>query len=161
MPQAIAVPAFPSIQAFEKPPEGEDTQYIAALAEKYLRKFDTMSEADATYGSYDKNGNFHIGNKPVVIIDNNIVVADEEYEGTPGLWELIVYKNPDDNIYTYEDYDNYAPFIPAPFIVITTRTAITPKTARGKNGKEYLKLLIGESMKEAGLWLFRATQMRC
>ena len=45
---------------------------------------------------------------PVVIIDNNIVVDDEEYEGTPGLWELIVSKNPDDNIYTNDDYDNYA-----------------------------------------------------
>ena len=39
---------------------------------------------------------------------NNIVVDDEEYEGTPGLWELTVSKNPDGNIYTNDDYDNYA-----------------------------------------------------
>ena len=36
------------------------------------------------------------------------MVDGEEYKGTPGLWELIVSKNPDDNIYTYNDYDNYA-----------------------------------------------------
>ena len=36
----------------------------------------------------------------------NIVVEDEEYEGIPGLWELIVSKNPTD--YTDDDYDNYA-----------------------------------------------------
>ena len=33
------------------------------------------------------------------------MVEDEEYEGTPGLWELIVSKNPTD--YTNNDYDNY------------------------------------------------------
>ena len=106
--EAINFPAYPSIQASEKPLEGEDMQYIGEVAEKYLRKFATKSEADKTYGLYDRHGNFYIGNKPVVIIDNNIVVDGEEYEGTPGLWELIVSKNPDDNIYTYDDYDNYA-----------------------------------------------------
>ena len=89
LPQTITFPAFPSIQAFEKPPEGEENmQYIGAVANKYLRKFATRSEADTTYGLYDRNGNFYIGNKPVVIIDNNIVVDDEEYAGTPGLCEL-------------------------------------------------------------------------
>ena len=85
LPQTITLPAFSTIQAFEKPPEGEDTQYIGEVAEKYLRKFTTKSEADTTYGLYDRHGNFYIGNKPVVIIDNNIVVDDEEYVGTPGL----------------------------------------------------------------------------
>ena len=89
--QAIMFPAYPSIQAFENPPEGEDTQYIGKVAEKYLRKFATKSEADTTYGLYDRNGNFYIGNKPVVIIDNNIVVdGEEEYKATPRPWELIV-----------------------------------------------------------------------
>ena len=85
IPQTIAIPTFPSIQAFEKPSEGKDTQYIGDVAEKYLRKFATKSEADTTYGLYDGNGNFYIGNKPAVIIDSNIVLGDEEYEGTPGL----------------------------------------------------------------------------
>ena len=87
LPQAITFPAFPSIQASEKPLEGEDTQYIGEVAEKYLRKFTTKGESDRTYGLYGRYGNFYIGNKPVVIIDNNIVVDDEEYEGMPGLWE--------------------------------------------------------------------------
>ena len=99
-------PAYPSIQASEKPLEGEDTQYIGEVAEKYLRKFATKSEADTMYKLYDRQGNFYIGNKPVIIIDNNIVVDGEEYEGR--IWELIVSKNPDDNIYTNDDYENYA-----------------------------------------------------
>ena len=39
------------------------------------------------------------------------MVDDEEYEDTPGLWELIVSNNPGDNVYTNEDYDNYARLI--------------------------------------------------
>ena len=61
------------------------------------------------YGLYDRKGNFYIGNKPVVINDNNIVVEDEEYEGTPGLWDLIVSKKPKD--FTKEDSENYAKYL--------------------------------------------------
>ena len=83
LPQTITFHAFPSIQASKKSLEREDTQFIGEVAEKYLRKFTVKGESDTTYRLYDRNGNFYIGNKPVVIIDNNIVVDDEEYEGTP------------------------------------------------------------------------------
>ena len=68
----------------------------------------TKSEADRTYGLYDKNKQFYIGNKPVDIKENNIVVDDKEYEGTPGLWELIISKKPDETLYTSDDKENYA-----------------------------------------------------
>ena len=35
-------------------------------------------------------------------------MATKEYADTPGLWELIVAKSPDDKIFTNGDYDNYA-----------------------------------------------------
>ena len=85
LPQAITFPAYPSIQAFEKPLKGKDTQYIEKLADKYLRKFATKSEADTTYGLHDKDGEFHIGSKLVIIDDNDILVGKDVYEGTPGL----------------------------------------------------------------------------
>ena len=72
--QAITLPTFPSIQAFEELSEGQDTQFVGEVAGKYLRKFATKCEADTTYGLYDRNGIFYIGNKPVVIINNDIVV---------------------------------------------------------------------------------------
>ena len=100
-------PTYPLIQASEKPLEGEDTQYIGEVAEQYLKKFATKGEADTTYGLYDRKGNFYIGNKPVVIVDNNIMVDGEEYEGAPGLWELLISKYPDDTIYNAKDEDNY------------------------------------------------------
>ena len=104
--EAIKFPAYPSIQAFEKPLEGEETQSIGEVAEKYLRKFTAKGEADRTYGLYDKGGKFYIGNKLAIIVDNDLVVGKDEYEGTPGLWELIVSKEPKD--FTREDYENYA-----------------------------------------------------
>ena len=106
--EAITFPAYPSIQASE----GEETvvapYFIGDIAESYIGKFTTKAEADRTYGLYNRKGKFYIGNKPVVINDNNIVVDDEEYEGTPGRWELIVSKNPDETIYTLKDHENYA-----------------------------------------------------
>ena len=104
--EAITFPAYPSIQAFEKPLEGEETQFIGDLAEKYLRKFATKNEADKTYGLYDKGGKFYIGEKLAIIVDNDLVVGRDEYEGTPGLWELIVSKEPKN--YNEKDYENYA-----------------------------------------------------
>ena len=32
---------------------------------------------------------YYIGNEPIDIDGNNLIVGDKEYEGTPGLWELI------------------------------------------------------------------------
>ena len=60
------------------------------------------------FGLRDKDGKFYIGNKEAKIKENNIIVCNKEYAGTPGLWELIVARSPDDKIFTNGDYDNYA-----------------------------------------------------
>ena len=78
---------------------------MGEVAGKYLRKFTTKSEADTTYGLYDKGGKSYIGNKLAIIVDNDIIVGKDENDGTPGLWELIVSKEP--KVYTDEDYKNY------------------------------------------------------
>ena len=87
LPQAITFPAYPSIDACK-----EDILKLGPVAVKALKRFITKEGADKTFGIYDKDGEFYIGDKPVVIKDNNIIVDDEEYKGTPGLWELIVAK---------------------------------------------------------------------
>ena len=55
-----------------------------------------------TFGLRDKNGKFYIGNKEIKIKENNIIVGNKEYTGTPGLWELIVARSPDDKMFTME-----------------------------------------------------------
>ena len=51
---------------------------------------------------------FYVGNKEAKIKENNIIVGNKEYADTPGLWELIVVRSPDDKIFTNGNYDNYA-----------------------------------------------------
>ena len=99
LPKAITFPQFPSITAYDDDDdEEEENVFIGDIAEEYLRKFATVSGADKTFGLRDKDGMFYIGNREAKIKDNNIIVGDKTYTGTPGLWELIVARSPDDKI---------------------------------------------------------------
>ena len=133
LPKAITFPAYPSIQAFEELIEGEEgAPYIGEIAKTYLRKFTTKDEADRTYGLYDKAGKFYIGNKLAIIVDNDLVVGKDEYEGTSGLWELIVSREPKD--FTEEDYDSYAK------LMVKTnafRVGNNPESKKPKSSRSY------------------------
>ena len=59
---------------------------IGDIAEKYLRKFASKSGTDKTFGLRDKDGKFYFGNKKAKINENNIIVGEKEYAGTPELW---------------------------------------------------------------------------
>ena len=132
LPQAITFPAYPSIQTFEEPIEGEDTQYIGDIASAYLKKFATKDEADRTFGLYDKNKKFYIGNKLAIIVDNDLIVGKDEYEGTPGLWELIVSREPKD--FTNNDYQNYAKLMVKSNAL---RAGNDPESRKPKSSKSY------------------------
>ena len=109
VPKAITFPQFSSITAYDDDDdEEEEDVFIEDIAEEYLRKFATVYGADKTFGLRNKDGRFYIGNKEAKIKDNNIIVGNKEYTGTPGLWELIVARSPDDKIFTNGEYDNYA-----------------------------------------------------
>ena len=110
LPKVLTFPQFSSITAYDDDDDGEEEEdvFIGDNAEQYLRKFATVSAADMTFGFWDKDGKFYIGNKEAKIKENNIIVGNNEYAGTPGLWELIVARSPDDKIFTNGDYDNYA-----------------------------------------------------
>ena len=63
--------------------------------------------SDKTFGIRKEEGHHYIGNKHVIIDNNDIVIKEngERFEGTAGLWELITSINP--KKYTDQDYDNY------------------------------------------------------
>ena len=176
LPPAITFPAYPSIQ----PSEGEGTQYIGKVATKALRKFTTKDEADRTYGLYNDKGVFKIGKKLAIIVDNDLIVGKDdlivgkdndlivgkdEYEGTPGLWELLTSINPDKKKYSPDDKENYARLMVKTGTLHRNndRDNPTPKTIGQINGSIYLKKfgMIGENMKEAELLLFRVNITRC
>ena len=150
LPQAITFPAYPSIQAFEEPIEGEDAQYIGDIASTYLKKFATKDEADRTFGLYDKNKKFYIGNKLAIIVDNDLIVGKDEYEGTPGLWELIVSKEPKD--FTNDDYRNYAKLMVKSNALRAGNNPESrkPKSSKGYKWKNILKDIWNNRLKYEG-----------
>ena len=81
----------------------EEPKYIGKIAKDYLNR----SYPDETFGIRKEEGLHYIGNKQATIVDNNITIDDENFKGTPGLWELIMSKRSNDNYYTYKDYENY------------------------------------------------------
>ena len=100
---AITFPAFPAIEMTE-----EEKLNLGPIATNALKNFLRRDDADKIYGLRDKNGKFYIGNKLAVIDNNDLIVGKYEYKGTPGLWELITSKNPDESKYEVEDLENYA-----------------------------------------------------
>ena len=108
LPKAIIFPQYQSITAYDDDDQAEEDVFLGYIAEQQLRKFASRSGTDKTFGLRDKDGKFYIGNKEAKIKENNIIVGEEEYAGTPGLWELILATTPDDKIFTNADYDNYA-----------------------------------------------------
>jgi hypothetical protein len=84
------------------------TTELGEIATAYVKLFTTKTkDADTTYGIYDKGGRFYIGDTEIQIHGDDIIVGDRVYEGAPGLWELIVSKTPNDNIYALSDKERY------------------------------------------------------
>ena len=107
--KAIELAKYPSIQAAETDQDIDTSMVIlGTVAENYLRQFASKEDVDKTFGLYNKHGEFFIGDSPVKIEGDDIIVKDKEYKGTPGLWELLVMKEPDKSIYNREDFRNYA-----------------------------------------------------
>ena len=99
----------PAIEDVSDAEANKEPSMIGPVAEKYLRKFVSKdANADMTYGIYNKNGEFYIGDTKVGVIGDDISVGEKVYQGTPGLWELIVMRIPSEEVYTDEDYETYA-----------------------------------------------------
>ena len=81
---------FPPAQTLGEASGKEKPLDFGEIAGEYLYRPDP----DKTYGIYKKEGLYHIGNKQATIADNNIMIDDEIYKGTPGLWELLLSKRP-------------------------------------------------------------------
>ena len=134
LPQAISFPAYPSIDIPK-----EDILQLGPTAVNALKQFLTKEGADKTFGLYDDKGKFYIGNKEAKIKDNNIIVDNEEYMGTPGLWELIVSKEPNKNIYNPIDYENYKKLLIQTNAMKSAKNPNKPKSSKGLKWKKLVK----------------------
>ena len=80
----------------------KDGPLTEAFRERFLEKDINL---DKSFGvRYDSN-HFKIGNKSVHFQDDNIVIDGKVYEGTPGLWSLIIDEKP--KRYNDSDLERY------------------------------------------------------
>ena len=99
LPAVISLPQYHAIEKYKKE-KNLGTKAIKAL--DYLKP-----EDKTTFGMYFKDGDFRIGDKKVDIKDNDIIINGIKYIGTDGLWELIMKDEPQEGIYTEDDYLKY------------------------------------------------------
>ena len=99
-------------QAIGEAPEEEEEEVkeekdesIGAIAKYFLNKPNT----DKTFGVRKIGKHHYIGNKHVIIKDDDIFIKEngEGFMGTRGLWELITLKNLDKSDYDKMDKEDY------------------------------------------------------
>ena len=98
----ITFPTYPDVEMTK-----EEIEKLGPIATDALIKLASKKGIDKSFGLTEKNKKLHIGDKPITIKDNNIIIDGEEYTGTPGLWELIISQEPQEGKYTEDDYLNY------------------------------------------------------
>ena len=83
--------------------EEEEEELVGEIAYEFLNK----PFSDKTFGIRKEKGHHYIGNKHVIVDDNDIIISEsgEKFKGTSGLWNLLMSKNPKN--FTDKDYDNY------------------------------------------------------
>ena len=141
------LPAAPQLQAIAAPPEDEDEEegvmQVGKIAHKYLSDYAAKQNVDKTFGIYKNplDKLYYIWNTPIDIRDDNLIVGDEEYEGTPGLWELIISKQPDGNVYSRDDFENYAKIMVDTSALKQNNNPAeaVPKSSRGWKWKNLLR----------------------
>ena len=98
----ITFPTYPAVEMTK-----EEIEKLGPIATDALIKLASKKGIDKSFGLTVKNKKLHIGDKPITIKDNNIIIDGEEYTGTTGLWELIISQEPQEGKYTEDDYLNY------------------------------------------------------
>ena len=106
------LPILTSIKEGEPIPAVEMTQeqrkkILGPIASEAFEKYTTLEGADKVFGMVKKDKYYYIGDKPIKIKGDNIIIDDKEYTGTDGLWELIISNNPQEGKYTEDDFINY------------------------------------------------------
>ena len=146
LPLRILNKVFPSIE-FE---EGGIIK-LGPEATKALYQAFTKKKIDLVFGLYAKDKKFYIGDKPVIIEDNDIIIGNNTYKGTSGLWKLIMSNDPEN--FTEDDYTNYGNLLIQTNAIYRNNdpTNTNPKCSRSDKWKNLIKPIwdhIKESKKD-------------
>lgn len=96
-------------------PQGRDIakdyvneQFKGRIAKDYFLKLINRGRAvDTTYGVRVDGDRWMIGDKPIEVDGDDIIINEKKYEGTRGLYELIFMNSPNEYIYDELDLENY------------------------------------------------------
>ena len=106
--QTLAIQPAPP-PPLETKERDEELMNVGPIAAEYLEKFIDPEEVDKTFGIYlDKDQNWKIGNEKVELDGNDLIIGRTKYEGTRGLWELIVSNEPSEQNYDDGDLATYS-----------------------------------------------------
>ncbi|EZA59699.1 hypothetical protein X777_16398 [Ooceraea biroi] len=100
-----------SVQREVQTPEGQEVlrTHLGSLSQKYVEAvIRSDKDIDTVYGVYLSNGGMKFGCKPFdVDHEDHIILDNVRYKGTPGLYELIFKRMPDDIVYSDDDLEKY------------------------------------------------------
>ena len=104
LPGAISFPTYPALEMTE-----EQITKIGPIASKYLLPTFRQKATQSDIKPGDSEGTFFkIGETPIKIENDDIIIDDERFKGTPGLWELITNNNiPEKEKYDVADLRDY------------------------------------------------------
>ena len=93
-------------EASGEAPEEEEEELVGEMAAKYLKLEDKIR--DTTFGINKRGKHHYIGDTHVIIDNNDIIIGNKRFIGTPYLWNLIMLKDPPiREDYTEKDMKNY------------------------------------------------------
>ena len=92
--------------------EHEEDLYSGHLAEEYRRRWSSRDpDIDTEFGiNFLQNGVAVIGETPIIVQGDDIIIGSEEYDGSEGLWQLLTEKNKKNfmlDLCSDEDWENY------------------------------------------------------
>ena len=113
----------------------EEIEEYGPIAAQYLKKYLSRDPNVDTSksGIYSDKGTFKIGSKPIKIEDDDIIINDIKFKGTPGLWRLLTSKNIPDKFNATDLRD---------YIYIMSDTNVT----RVKFNKDYRRISGNDKM---------------
>ena len=134
------LPILTPIKEGEPVPAVEMTQeqrkkILGPIASEAFENYTTLEGADKVFGMVKKGKYYYIGDKPIKIKGDNIIIDDKEYTGTSGLWELIISNNPQEGAITDEDYLNYGKLLIQTNAIYQNNDPNNPKPKSSKSNK--------------------------
>ena len=140
LPEAITFPPTQPLgkatEEEEEEEEKEEDESVGEIARHYLNK----QYRDVTFGIRKEKGHHYIGNKHVIVVDNDIIIKDsgEKFKGTDGLWELITSKKPVD--FNKEDKNEYERLMVKTNATHRDYDPTNPRP-RGSDGEKWKKIV--------------------